>query len=94
MNLQDVMKNLEESARLHRAYSAFFDVVVVSESHDETFRQVINYQLIKFIRLFMIEYFDRSWRPGSSSTPTTSGYPPAGSTRKGVAMYDVSLTPS
>ena len=47
MNLQDVMKNLEESARLHRAYSAYFDVVVVSESHDETFRQVINYQLIQ-----------------------------------------------
>ena len=39
--LQDVMKNLEESARLHRAYSAYFDIVVVSESHDETYRQVM-----------------------------------------------------
>ena len=35
------MKNLEESARLHRAYSSYFDVVVVSESHDDTFRQVM-----------------------------------------------------
>ncbi len=38
---EDVMKNLEESARLHRAYSSFFDIVVVSENHDQTFRQVM-----------------------------------------------------
>lgn len=38
---EDVMKNLEESARLHRAYSNFFDLVVVSESHDQTFREVM-----------------------------------------------------
>jgi nitric oxide reductase large subunit len=38
---EDVMKNLEESARLHRAYAPFFDVVVVSENHDQTFKQVM-----------------------------------------------------
>eukprot|EP00095_Tigriopus_kingsejongensis_P011418 snap_masked-scaffold993_size72668-processed-gene-0.4 protein:Tk11418 transcript:snap_masked-scaffold993_size72668-processed-gene-0.4-mRNA-1 annotation:"AGAP008321-PA" len=38
---EDVMKNLEESARLERAYKAYFDMVVINESHDETYREVM-----------------------------------------------------
>lgn len=38
---EDVMKNLEESARLQRAYGHYFDLVVVNESHDQTFRRVM-----------------------------------------------------
>ena len=39
---EDVMKNLEESARLQRAFSNYFDLVVVNESHEQTFRQVMD----------------------------------------------------
>ena len=38
---EDVMKSLEESARLQRAYAPYFDLVVVNESHDETYRMVM-----------------------------------------------------
>ncbi|TRY75350.1 hypothetical protein TCAL_01639 [Tigriopus californicus] len=38
---EDVMKNLEESSRLERAYKAYFDMIVVNESHDETYRMVM-----------------------------------------------------
>ncbi len=38
---EDVMKNLEESARLERAFGHLFDMVVVNESHDQTFRMVM-----------------------------------------------------
>merc|ERR1719412_2410325 len=39
---EDVMKNLEESARLQRAFSNYFDLIVVNESHEQTFRQVMD----------------------------------------------------
>ena len=39
---EDVMKNLEESARLQRAFSNCFDMVVVNESHEQTYRQVMD----------------------------------------------------
>ncbi len=32
------MKNLEESAKLERAYGHLFDLVVVNDNHDHTFR--------------------------------------------------------
>lgn len=38
---EDVMKNLDESARLQRAFENYFDLVVVNETHDQTFRQVM-----------------------------------------------------
>jgi len=39
---EDVMKSLEESSRLQRAYGHLFDLVVVNESHDVTFRTVLD----------------------------------------------------
>ena len=39
---EDVVKNLEESARLQRAFANYFDLVVVDESHDQTFREVMD----------------------------------------------------
>ncbi len=39
---EDVMKNLEESSRLERAYGHLFDLVVVNENHDHTFRTVVD----------------------------------------------------
>ena len=38
---EDVVKNLEESARLQRAFANYFDLVVVDESHDQTYREVM-----------------------------------------------------
>ena len=38
---EDVVKNLEESARMQRAYANYFDLVVVDESHDQTYREVM-----------------------------------------------------
>ena len=38
---EDVMKNLDESARLQRAFANYFDMVVVNETHDQTYQQVI-----------------------------------------------------
>jgi len=39
---EDVVKNLEESAKLQRAYSSFFDLVVVNESWEESYSKIIN----------------------------------------------------
>ena len=36
---EDVVKNLEESARMQRAFANYFDLVVVDESHDQTYRE-------------------------------------------------------
>lgn len=38
---EDVMKNLEDSARMQRAFGSYFDMIVVNESHDQTFRTVM-----------------------------------------------------
>ena len=38
---EDVVKNLEESARLQRAFANYFDLVVINESHEQTFREVM-----------------------------------------------------
>ncbi len=35
---EDVVKNLEESSRIERAFGHMFDLVVVNDSHDQTFR--------------------------------------------------------
>jgi len=40
--LEDVVRNLEESAKLQRAYCNYFDLVVVNESWEETFQKVMN----------------------------------------------------
>ncbi|QQP32273.1 Uncharacterized protein FKW44_024521, partial [Caligus rogercresseyi] len=37
----DLMKNLEESARLQRAFGNYFDFFVVEENRDDTFRSVM-----------------------------------------------------
>ncbi len=39
---EDVVKNLEESARLQRAFANYFDLVVINESHDQTYREVMD----------------------------------------------------
>lgn len=39
---EDVVKNLEESAVMQRAYANFFDMVVVNESWEDTFMKVMN----------------------------------------------------
>ena len=39
---EDVMKNLEESARVQRAFANYFDLIVINESHEQTFRQVMD----------------------------------------------------
>jgi len=39
---EDVVRNLEESAKLQRAYCNYFDLVVVNESWEETFQKVMN----------------------------------------------------
>jgi len=39
---EDVVRNLEESAKLQRAYSNYFDLVVVNESWEETYMKVMN----------------------------------------------------
>jgi len=38
---EDVVKNLEESARLQRAFANYFDLVVINESHEQTYREVM-----------------------------------------------------
>ena len=38
---EDVVKNLEESARLQRAFAMYFDMMVVDESHEQTYREVM-----------------------------------------------------
>ena len=38
---EDVVRNLEESAKLQRAYCNYFDLVVVNESWEETYMKVI-----------------------------------------------------
>ncbi len=38
---EDVMKNLEESSRIERAFGHLFDLIVVNDNHDQTFRQVL-----------------------------------------------------
>ena len=35
---EDVMKNLEESSRIERAFGHLFDLIVINDSHDQTFR--------------------------------------------------------
>ena len=39
---EDVVRNLEESAKLQRAYCNYFDLVVVNESWEETYMKVMN----------------------------------------------------
>merc|ERR1719361_3335446 len=39
---EDVVKNLEESARLQRAFANYFDLVVINESHEQTYREVMD----------------------------------------------------
>jgi guanylate kinase len=39
---EDVVKNLEESARLQRAFANYFDLVIINDSHDQTFREVMD----------------------------------------------------
>ena len=39
---EDVVKNLEESAKLQRAYANYFDLIVVNESWDETYVKIMN----------------------------------------------------
>lgn len=39
---EDVVKNLEESARIQRAFANYFDLVTVNESHDQTYREVMD----------------------------------------------------
>jgi len=39
---EDVVKNLEESARLQRAFANYFDLLVVDESYDQTYREVMD----------------------------------------------------
>ena len=39
---EDVMKNLEESGRLQRAFANYFDLIIINESHDQTFRQTMD----------------------------------------------------
>ena len=36
------VKNLEESARLQRAFANYFDLLVVDESYDQTYREVMD----------------------------------------------------
>ena len=38
---EDVMRALEESAKIRRAYQQYFDFMVVNENHDQTFRMVM-----------------------------------------------------
>ena len=38
---EDVVKNLEESARLQRAFANYFDLVVINESYEQTYREVM-----------------------------------------------------
>jgi len=39
---EDVVKNLEESAKLQRAYANFFDLIVVNESWEDTYIKIMN----------------------------------------------------
>jgi len=39
---EDVVRNLEESDKLQRAYCNYFDLVVVNESWEETYMKVMN----------------------------------------------------
>merc|ERR1719266_285505 len=38
---EDVVKNLEESAVMQRAFANYFDLVVINESHEQTYREVM-----------------------------------------------------
>jgi hypothetical protein len=39
---EDVVKNLEESARLQRAYASYFDKIVVNENWEDTYLKIMN----------------------------------------------------
>jgi guanylate kinase len=39
---EDVVKNLEESAKLQRAYANYFDLIVVNESWEDTYMKIMN----------------------------------------------------
>ena len=39
---EDVVKNLEESAKLQRAYANYFDLIVVNESWEDTYTKIMN----------------------------------------------------
>jgi len=39
---EDVVKNLEESAKLQRAYANYFDLIVVNESWEDTYIKIMN----------------------------------------------------
>ena len=39
---EDVIRNLEESAVMQRAYMNYFDLVVVNDSWDDTFNKIMN----------------------------------------------------
>jgi len=52
---EDVVKNLEDSARMQRAYASFFDKIVVNESIEDTYLKIMN-------ALEDVEH-DASWVP-------------------------------
>ena len=39
---EDVVKNLEESARLQRAYASYSDKIVVNENWEDTYLKIMN----------------------------------------------------
>jgi len=39
---EDVVKNLEESAKLQRAYANYFDLIVINESWEDTYMKIMN----------------------------------------------------
>lgn len=39
---EDIVKNLEESAQLQRAYARYFDKIIVNESWDDTYLKIMN----------------------------------------------------
>ena len=39
---EDVVKNLEESAKMQRAYANYFDLIVVNESWEDTYIKIMN----------------------------------------------------
>ena len=39
---EDIVKNLEESARLQRAYASYYDKIIVNESWDDTYLKIMN----------------------------------------------------
>lgn len=52
---EDVVKNLEDSARMQRAYAGFFDKIVVNESIEDSYLKIMN-------ALEDVEH-DASWVP-------------------------------